>query len=293
MHYNMSCIKKKKQAKYEKNFCIYRNECYNKKRMKEAIMIQAIFFDIDGTLASFQTHQIPLSTFETLKTLKNNGIKLFIATGRGKDGLDILQGFPFDGYITLNGQYCFTDEEVIYENTIDSQDIQNLLNYLDKKPFPCGFTEEHTKYFNMRNHLVDEIHEITHNDNHPARDCRDVAQQKIYQCMCFVDEKEEIEVLKVMPHCHASRWYPTFCDISPLGGSKQHGIDQFLKYYHIDLAHTMAFGDGGNDIEMLKHVALSIAMKNANDKVKAIVDYVTDDVDHDGIYKACKHFQLL
>lgn len=263
-----------------------------KETIRRIYMIKAIFFDIDGTLASFKTHQIPDSTFYTLNKLKDNGIKLFIATGRGKDGLDILQGFPFDGYITLNGQYCFTNDELIYENTIDSQDIQALLEYLKEKPFPCGFTEEHTKYFNMRNHLVDEIHAITHNDDHPARDCSQVIHKKIYQCMCFVDENEEKELLKVMPHCHASRWYPTFCDISPIGGSKQHGIDEFLKHYHIDLSQTMAFGDGGNDIPMLKHVAISVAMGNASDEVKAIADYITDDVDHDGIFNACVHFQL-
>lgn len=66
----------------------------------------------------------------------------------------------------------------------------------------------------MRNHLVDEIHAITHNDDHLARDCSQVIHKKIYQCMCFVDENEEKELLKVMPHCHTSRWYPTFCDIS-------------------------------------------------------------------------------
>ena len=31
----------------------------NIKEKQEDIMIQAIFFDIDGTLASFQTHQVP------------------------------------------------------------------------------------------------------------------------------------------------------------------------------------------------------------------------------------------
>lgn len=54
----------------------------------------------------------------------------------------------------------------------------------------------------------------------------------------------------------------------------------------------MAFGDGGNDIPMLKHVAISVAMGNASDEVKAIADYITDDVDHDGIFNACVHFQL-
>lgn len=256
-------------------------------------MIKAVFFDIDGTLASFKTHQIPQSTFQSLEKLKKNGIKVLIATGRGKDGLDVLNHFPFDGYITLNGQYCYTDQQLIYENTIVKEDLQALLDYLETHPFPCGFTEEHTKYFNLRDERVDEVHRITHNDDHPAGDCSQVVQHKVYQCMCFVDEEEEKELLKVMPHCLSARWHPLFCDISPLGGTKQNGIDQFLKHYDIDLSETMAFGDGGNDIQMLQHVALSVAMGNANEDVKAIVDYVTDDVDHDGITKALQHFSLI
>ena len=52
-------------------------------------MVKAIFFDIDGTLVSFKNHQISQSTFDALYKLKEKGIKLFIATGRGKDGLDV------------------------------------------------------------------------------------------------------------------------------------------------------------------------------------------------------------
>ena len=256
-------------------------------------MVKAIFFDIDGTLVSFKTHQVPKSTFDALCKLKEQGIKLFIATGRGKDGLDVLNDFPFDGYITLNGQYCYNSKQLIYENTIQKEDLQALLDYLDKHPFPCGFTEEHTKYFNMRDERVDEIHQITHNDDHPAGDCSNVIHHKVYQCMCFIDEKEEKELLKFMPHCTSARWHPLFTDISPLGGTKQNGIDQFLHHYNIDLSETMAFGDGGNDIQMLEHVAIAIAMGNANDEIKNIADYVTDDVEHDGIMKALQHFQLI
>ena len=71
-------------------------------------MIKAIFFDIDGTLVSYQTHEIPQSAFDALYQLKEKGIKVFIATGRGKDGLAVLKDFPFDGYITLKsglGEY--------------------------------------------------------------------------------------------------------------------------------------------------------------------------------------------
>lgn len=38
-------------------------------------MVKAIFFDIDGTLVSFETHKIPASTQEALKALRDKGIK--------------------------------------------------------------------------------------------------------------------------------------------------------------------------------------------------------------------------
>lgn len=40
--------------------------------------IKALFFDIDGTLVSFQTHRIPQSTVEALEKAKQNGVKIYI-----------------------------------------------------------------------------------------------------------------------------------------------------------------------------------------------------------------------
>ena len=55
----------------------------------------------------------------------------------------------------------------------------------------------------------------------------------------------------------------------------------------------MAFGDGENDIEMLRFVGVGVAMGNGGDAVKAAADYVTDAVDEDGIAKALRHFGLI
>lgn len=44
-------------------------------------------------------------------------------------------------------------------------------------------------------------------------------------------------------------------------------------------------GDGGNDITMLRHAGVGVAMGNASDEVKAHADYITDDVDNDGVAK--------
>ena len=56
---------------------------------------------------------------------------------------------------------------------------------------------------------------------------------------------------------------------------------------------TMAFGDGGNDISMLRHAGIGVAMGNAKDDVKVIADYVTASVDDNGIADALKHFGIL
>lgn len=257
-------------------------------------MIRAVFFDIDGTLVSFQTHQIPESTWYALTLLKKKGILLFIATGRAKDGLVVLNDFPFDGYITLNGQYDFLrDGTIVYQNTIRKEDLKILLDYLEAHPVPCGFVRKNDKVFNFRNRLVDEVHAITHNDNHPAGDISHIEEDDIYQVMCFVTPEEERTLMKALPGCTSARWYPTFCDISPKGGTKVKGMDVFARQFHFTMEETMAIGDGGNDVEMLEHAGVSVAMGNGDKKIKEIADYVTADADHDGIWQAFRHEKLI
>ena len=65
-------------------------------------MIKAIFFDIDGTLVSFNTHKVSDSSKRAIKELKEKGIKVFIATGRIKLQINNLGDLKFDGYITAN-----------------------------------------------------------------------------------------------------------------------------------------------------------------------------------------------
>ena len=116
----------------------------------------------------------------------------------------------------------------------------------------------------------------------------------ILQINLFVNEEKERELMsKIFKNCESSRWHPALTDVNTKGGGKHIGIDKIIEYYGIDLSETMAFGDGGNDASMIKHAAIGVAMGNANESVKKIADYITDDVDNDGIYKALKHFNIL
>ena len=85
-------------------------------------MIKALFFDIDGTLVSFKTHEIPVSTIEALTAAKAKGIHIFISTGRPRVIINNLSALQernlIDGYITMNGAYCFVEDTVIYKSPI-------------------------------------------------------------------------------------------------------------------------------------------------------------------------------
>ena len=56
---------------------------------------------------------------------------------------------------------------------------------------------------------------------------------------------------------------------------------------------TMAFGDGGNDVAMLRAAGAGVAMGNACDEALAAADYVTASVDDDGIRRALEHFGVI
>ena len=55
----------------------------------------------------------------------------------------------------------------------------------------------------------------------------------------------------------------------------------------------MAFGDGGNDISMIKVAGIGVAMGNANESLKPVADYITSSVDEDGVEKAMREFGVI
>ena len=99
--------------------------------------------------------------------------------------------------------------------------------------------------------------------------------------------------MPLLPNCESGRWFPAFTDIVAKGIRKQKGIDEIIRHFGIGQEETMAFGDGHNDIDMLKLVNIGVAMGNAKDEVKEAADEVTDDIDHDGIYQALKRHHII
>ena len=127
----------------------------------------------------------------------------------------------------------------------------------------------------------------------PLRPLRRNGGKAVYQLIAFFSPGQEKRIMSVLPHCEATRWNPLFADVIPAGSSKAVGIDKMLAYFGISLADTMAFGDGGNDVSMLRHVGIGVAMGNAGDEARRAADYVTTSVDEDGILNALRHFGVI
>lgn len=257
-------------------------------------MVKAIFFDIDGTLVSFLTHTVPQSTCEALKKLRAEGIKVFIATGRPKKlMMDAVGHLEFDGYITLNGAYCFTaDHQDIYKSLIPEEDVERLISYShEHSETPFVFVHGDDWFLTSVNQAVKDVARLIKIHIPPVHPAEYARGKEIMQIMGYFPEKDDEEIFShTLKHCTPMRWYPLFADIIATGNSKSHGIDRVLEFYGIDLKDTMAFGDGGNDIPMLLHVNTGIAMGNAAEKVRNAADYVTTSVDEDGIVNALRHF---
>lgn len=258
-------------------------------------LIKAIFFDVDGTLLSFKSHRVSKSTEQALAQLQAKGIKIILSTGRSINSIEPVKYLNFDGFITFNGGYCITQKgEVLFKKCIDQRDIQSILDYSKDNTLSFSFMSE--KEITIHDVTPEIVGMYAHLDLPvpPLVEIEKLDTASVLQTNIFIGPKEETTFMNtVMPNSVASRWTPLFADVNPKGQSKKVGVDVFCKHFGIDLTKTMAFGDGGNDIEMLQHVNIGVAMGNANTEVKAIANYTTDDVDNDGIWNALKYFGLL
>lgn len=260
--------------------------------------IRAVFFDIDGTLVSFNTHRVSDATVEALAELRRRGVKVILATGRLLNQTEVVSRIKFDAYITLNGCCCLAEDgtTVISKATIPQSDLEAIVDFLEENnhPFPCSFMDE---VGSTINYVDDRVQTVWDNIALPAprvEDPRQTIKRNIYQANIYVDEVDEGPIVeRYLQHCESTRWHPLFADVNLRGVSKQQGVDTMLAYFGISREEAMAFGDGGNDVSMLGHVGWGVAMGNAVDTAKHAAVYVTDTVDNEGICKALQHFGLI
>ena len=266
-------------------------------------MIKVLIFDIDDTLVKQGEDLVKRSSVEAINKAYENGYKIIVATGRGYYLMqqDVRDSLPVDYYVTVNGS-CINDGEgnVIKCYKMQDEDIDRLVEICCERDYPFALKfDDSLRTYNKHDEFCDlycsyaiprsaVIDETEHKDYHKTHgNCLDFfiysPNNEAYQL------KNEFENVKFVEPTVGAQC----CEAFQKGLSKGLSMKELVESIGYTMDECMAFGDSENDIELIEMSGIGVAMGNGLDRLKQAADYVTDDIDHDGIYNALKHFEII
>ena len=260
--------------------------------------MKIIFFDIDGTLISGGSSLMAESTKEAIRTARANGHICMINTGRTKRlvGEDITGQVEFDGLLLGCGTEIEYHGKRLMHKTFTLEESQAILNAMKKYHVDAileGSREDYAPrgeevFTQAFRDMAEEIAERKYDRYANALGNFD----KLY---AYAQTPEGMESMKrelagILDFIDREHGYH---ELVPAGYSKATAIRYITDYLKIPMENTVAIGDSNNDLPMLKYAHTSIAMGNSSEEVLEIADYITTDVDKDGIWNALKWLGVL
>ena len=277
--------------------------------------VKAVFFDIDGTLVN-DRKSVLKSTKEAIKIVKEQGVLVGVATGRGPFFVkDLMDDLDLDFAVTYNGQYIFNKDRVLFASPIDKGSLRQIISYAkaNQKEIAMGTRQavvgSRIMSFGLSplSQLVSRFvpkfltRTISNSFNRMVskavpqkeEDLLDLINQPVYQVLMLMTPEESNQAATELNHLKFTRSNPFAADIINQGNSKLEGIRRVGKEYGFDLNQVMAFGDSDNDLEMLAGVGMSVAMGNGSSSVKEVAKHITTSNQEGGIHKALEYFGVL
>lgn len=258
-------------------------------RMKKRI----ISFDLDMTLLDHKTWKITESALEALEVLRKDSV-IVVASGRNMD-LPLSVGYRNqirpDAVIHMNGTRVTAEGNTLYEHTMDKGLLKRILIFGMERGIALGVTMEDGDYYTAPKE-VERIDLLRWGET--SRRFKDPMQllEMPVRTLAYIGGPDRVsELEKHFPECRFLLFSgKTGADVVEKEASKAEGLKRLCEYYGIDLSQTVAFGDSMNDLEIISGAGIGIAMGNSVKEVKEAADYVTDPIDRDGVWNACRHF---
>lgn len=275
---------------------------------------KVIFIDVDGTLVDYE-NKLPESAVKAVRQARKNGHKVYICTGRSKaEVYDYIWDIGFDGMIGGNGSYVEDHDHVVMHQLITAEQCKHVVDWLHSRGLEFYLESNNglfaSENFETRGEPV--VREYTRRKGKPGAETLTVRQafpEMIFGGELYRDDlnkvsfvlesyQDHLDSIEEFPDLNPGTWggageTALFGDLGVKNITKAHAIDELLKYLGASLEDTFAFGDAKVDIPMLEYCQVGVAMNSGGDEIKAMADYVTDDVDKDGLYKAFVHFGLI
>lgn len=265
-----------------------------------------LFFDVDGTLTSFDPDDMTDKDFNAIHPskavvdafgrLRNAGHRAFICTGRPlwlvADGLRALNPV---GIVAMAGATLEVEGRVVHEDCFDEDIVEELARRIIVAGGEALFETNGATYslepvgveqsFLLGAGVVHGVDQMRVDGRlRVGKVCINASDlARVANDDGFIDREFEL--------CNTGGQNR---ELSPKGIDKGVGVARALEYLgRTGNARTFGFGDSGNDLGMLAAVETAVAMGNAMPEVKAVADYVTDDVANDGTVTAMQHFGLI
>lgn len=261
-------------------------------------MKQAVFFDIDGTIWNDRM-EIPKSAIRAIRQLRENGHYAFLCSGRSRAniGSEKLLDIGFDGVVAACGTHIDFHKETVFEKLLTAEQILHGLKVVEKHGMEAILEGPKALYAHpedfsddpfvvcLREELGEKMEKIG----------SDIAEKQINKMSVNIYDGDITAVTEelggefdVIVHEGG-----LVAEIMPHGFSKAVGIRKVCEILHISLEDTYAFGDSENDLDMLDIVAHGIAMGNASRNAKQAAEFVTSDIEEDGIMNGLLHYGLI
>ncbi|WP_310603793.1 Cof-type HAD-IIB family hydrolase [Anaerosporobacter sp.] len=271
--------------------------------------MKVIFLDIDGTLVDYETH-LPESAAQAVRETVKNGNKVYLTTGRSKAEIyPYLWDIGINGMIGGNGMYIEDDGEVIQDLTMNAKDEKDTVDWLNKKKL--GFYLESREGLYASEYFLQKTASTLYEGNQKEGEEKIkemfphmIWDGELYRSdvakISFVLEDKALEEAESMfgDRLKVSSWSGTgkkqeFGEFAIKGMDKVCAVELLLKHLQANHKDTFAFGDAASDKKMLEYCNVGIAMGNAEGDLKEIADYVTADVNDDGLWKAFQKYELI
>ena len=277
---------------------------------QKALQIRIIALDLDGTLLDSEKRLSEVNR-TALADAAANGILVVPTTGRFFGMMPpAVRDLPFVRYaITVNGAQVYdreTDTAIVREE-LPLDKALAIMRFLDG--FDVIYDCYQDNWGRMTKSMQDKAEEYAQ-DPHYVKMIREFRKPYPDLKSYLAEQGRDVQKIMLFARDPAVRdalaaelparfdglavSTSTFnnLEINVATAHKGRAIERFAAHFGWTLANCMAFGDGLNDLSMVRMAGIGVAMANAAPEVLAAADYVTLSNDADGVASALQHFGL-
>lgn len=279
-------------------------------------MGKIVFLDVDGTLIDYDA-KLPDSAAKAVGLARANGHKVYICTGCSKAEIEQRNLCELDGMIGGNGAYVEDNGKVVMHQGLSKEEVKHIVDWCNAKQL--GFYLEANSGMYCNDYMLEQgpatMVKYAQGKGADLSQAKESASRFINGFIhlqgdeLYRDDVNKISFILSSYQDHldskvefssleANTWggkgeVALFGDLGPSGITKRHAIEVLLDYLKADPKETISFGDAKIDLSMFECCEYNVAMGNGGPEIKAAADYITTDVNDDGLYNAFKYLKLI